>query len=68
VNEETKKTYIVQQGEQTEKVDGRDAAVTKARRWSAARKFRPVQLERVDHKMRMVFRKGELETYVMELR
>lgn len=65
---EAKKTYIVQQGEQSEKVRGRDAAVRKARRWSATRKFRPVQLERADQKMRMVFRKGELENYVLELR
>lgn len=64
---EPKKTFIVQQGDQTESVEGRDAAVTKARRWSAKR-GRPVQLEREDHKMRMVFRRGELENYVLELR
>jgi len=67
VNEKTDRTYIIQQGEQSESVSGREAAVTTARRWSAKR-GRPVQLERADHKMRMVFRKGELENYVLELR
>lgn len=63
---EQRRTYIIQQGEQSEQVRGREAAVTTARRWSAAR-VRPVQLKRADQKMHMVFRKGALENFVLEL-
>lgn len=61
------RTYMIQQGDQAKQVRGRDNAVRQALRWSQHRRFRPVQLERADHKMRLVSRKGALQNLVLEL-
>lgn len=62
------RTFVIQQGERVESVEGRGAAVRTARRWSEKRRHRRVHLEREDHKMKMDFRRGELETFILELR
>lgn len=62
------KTYIITQGEETKSVEGRRAAVRTARRWSTRRRFKQVSVQREDQKVRMLFQKGELENYVLDLR
>lgn len=65
--EATPYTFLIEQGEQSRQVTGRDNAVQRARSLSQ-RSHLPVEVKREDRKMTMLFRNGSLQTYQLEIR
>lgn len=60
-------TYTVAKGDETQKIEGRTAAVRRARELSRT-SHRPVRVEREDDRMMMVWRRGNLQKYRLETR
>ncbi len=63
----TRKTFTLVVGERSHDVDGRHAAVEKARELSDST-WKKVQVTREDQRVEMTFRRGELASYTFHTR